>query len=129
MLSNGAPCPGNGSPCVDPAANTIFVGGIGISSTWTAGELAPTAAAVTVGGRVMTADGRGIRNAMLTLTDQNGNVRQAISSSFGYYRFPDVMAGETYVLTVRSKRYRFEPSAVVVSVTDELTDLDFVAFY
>ncbi|MGH9947086.1 MAG: carboxypeptidase regulatory-like domain-containing protein, partial [Pyrinomonadaceae bacterium] len=127
LFQNGTPCPGNGSPCIDPAANTIFVGGIGISSAWTAGELAPTAAAVNITGRVLTAEGRGIRNAILTLTDQHGNVRRAITSSFGYYRFFDVMAGEAYILSIRSKRYRFEPSAVVVSVNDEVTNLDFVA--
>jgi len=47
----------------------------------------------------------------------------ARTSSFGYYRFDDVLAGETYIVSVTSKRYSFAPQ--VVSVFEELTDLDF----
>lgn len=86
---------------------------------------APTAAGVTVGGRVLTSNGRGLRNAIVTLTDTAGVTRRAVTSSFGYYRFEDVEAGQTYVIAVRSKRYQFTPR--VISVTDELTDVDFVA--
>ena len=39
-LNNGSPCPGGGSPCVDTAANTIFVANATGFSDWTAGELA-----------------------------------------------------------------------------------------
>jgi len=112
---------------LDTTTNTFTLNGVTQFSDWTIGNLAPTAAAVSVSGRVITAEGRGIRNAILTLTDQYGNVRQARSSSFGYYRFFDVMAGETYVLAIRSKRYTFPQPAIVVSVTDELTDVNFVA--
>lgn len=85
----------------------------------------PTAAGVSLSGRVLTADGRGLRNAVVVLTDRNGVSRRALSSSFGYYRFDDVQAGEMYVVSVTSKRYQFTPH--VVSVTNEITGLDFVA--
>lgn len=94
---------------------------------WIPNSLSPTVASVTVTGRVLTADGRGIRGAMLALTDQNGNVRQSTSSTFGYYRFIDVSAGETYVLSIRAKRFQFGQPVVVLSVVDELTGMDFVA--
>ncbi|MDQ3490846.1 MAG: hypothetical protein M3449_07260 [Acidobacteriota bacterium] len=55
----------------------------------------------------------------------DGSTRTARSSSFGYYRFEDVAAGETYILSVSSKRYSFAPR--VVSALDELSDLDFTA--
>jgi hypothetical protein len=87
--------------------------------------LVPTAANVSVSGRVLTSDGRGIRNAIVVLTDQNGVTRTARSSSFGYYGFDGVQAGGTYVMSVSSKRYVFNPR--VVSVSDELTGVDFVA--
>jgi hypothetical protein len=88
-------------------------------------SLAPSAAAVSISGRVLTADGRGIRSTAVVLTDSLGNSRTAITSSFGYYRFDEVPAGETYVLSVSSKRYQFAPR--VVTVQDEIVNLDFIA--
>ncbi len=87
--------------------------------------VAPTAANVSVSGRVMTADGRGLRNALVTMIDSQGISRSARTSTFGYYRFDEVQAGETYFLSVSAKRYQFESR--VVSINDEITDLDFVA--
>ena len=84
--------------------------------------LAPTAASVSVSGRVLVND-RGLRNAFVTLTDQNGNTRTVRSSSFGYYRFDEVEVGQTYIVSVRSKRYQFAPQ--VVSVSEELSELNF----
>lgn len=85
----------------------------------------PTAANVAVSGRVLTADGRGLKNALVTLTDADGTSRTAVTSSFGYYRFDEVAAGQSYVLAVNSKRFTFTPRTL--TVTDELTDVDFVA--
>jgi hypothetical protein len=85
----------------------------------------PTAANVSISGRVLTADGRGIRSTVVVLADSEGNSRTATTSSFGYYRFDDVPAGGTYVLSVSSKRYQFEPR--VVNVQDEIANLDFIA--
>ncbi len=92
---------------------------------WQIAALAPTAANVSVSGRVLTANGNGVRNATVVLTDSNGNSRSAITSSFGYYHFDDVEAGQTYAATVRSKRYQFVTR--LISVTDTLADLDFTA--
>ena len=33
----------------------------------------------------MMSDGRGLRNATVTLTDSNGNVRSVLTGSLGYY--------------------------------------------
>lgn len=86
---------------------------------------APTAATVSISGRVLTPQGRGLINATVILTDTNGNVRTARSGTFGYYRFDEVEAGRTYIFSVRSKRYQFTPQ--VVNVTEDLTDLNFTA--
>lgn len=83
-----------------------------------------TAAGVEVSGRVMTPDGRGLRNATVSITDGAGIARTATTSTFGYYRFDDVQVGETYVMSVASRRYRYAPRAVLVF--DNLTDVDFV---
>jgi len=91
---------------------------------WTFQPPAPTAAAVTVSGRVVTPDGRGLRNAVVTLTDPTGMTRTVTTSSFGLYSFDDVQVGRTYVMKVNSKLYRF--SSIALPVADTLTNVDFV---
>ncbi len=86
---------------------------------------APTAASVSVAGRVLSSFGRGISNAIITSTDQNGIVQTARTNSFGYYRFNAMSAGQTYVLSVRHKQYTF--AAQVISVSEDLSGFDFVA--
>lgn len=88
-------------------------------------QVAPSAASVSVSGRVLTSDGRGLRNAIVTLTNRQGGVRNARSSSFGYYRFDDVRVGETYIIGGMSKQYRFAPQ--IISVADEMTEVNLVA--
>lgn len=85
----------------------------------------PSAANVSISGRVLTADGNGVSNAQVTMTAPNGTVRTARTATFGYYRFEDVPVGETYIFAVHSRRFQFTPR--VVSVEDELTDLNFIA--
>ena len=87
----------------------------------------PTAANVSVGGRVLTAGGNGIRNVTVSLTDMQGNTRTALSSSFGYYRFDDVPAGETVIVTAIAKRYTFARPQQILHVLEDANDVDFAA--
>ncbi|HLM00846.1 MAG TPA: carboxypeptidase-like regulatory domain-containing protein, partial [Pyrinomonadaceae bacterium] len=87
--------------------------------------LAPTAASVSISGQVLTATGQSVPNARVFLTDNLGVKRAAISNGFGYYSFESVTVGETYVLSVVSKRYTFTPQAV--NVNEELTALNLIA--
>jgi hypothetical protein len=80
--------------------------------------------ALEISGRVLTPDGRGLRNAVVTLTDANGVERTVTTSSFGYYHFDSLTGGATYVIGVQSKRYRFE--ARTVSLTENVSDQDFI---
>jgi hypothetical protein len=73
-------------------------------------------------GRVPTANGNGLRNAIVSLADSHGGTRRVITTAFGYYRFDDVLAGEAYVIAVSSKRFRIR--AAGYNVIDELTDVD-----
>ena len=59
------------------------------------------------------------------MTNGSGQTWVALSSPLGYYRFDDIPAGETYIISVSSKTHQFVPR--VVTVLDELTDLDLVA--
>jgi hypothetical protein len=97
------------------------------SGFWNFSPLAPTAAMTSVGGRVLTADGRGIRNAILTLSSVEGMISVAASGSLGYFEFPDVIVGRTYTLEVSSKRFTFGQPMISVTVVDQVTDLNFVA--
>ena len=85
----------------------------------------PTAASVTVAGRVSTDDGRGLTNAIVTLTDATGETRTARTTAFGYYRFDDVGAGQTYIVAINSKRFVFTPQ--VVTITENINNLNFTA--
>ncbi len=87
--------------------------------------LSPTAANVSISGRVMTAAGRGLPRTTVILTDMDGNSRTAGTSMFGYFRFDDVEVGNTYILTAVSKGYVFEQQTI--SILDEISDLEFIA--
>ena len=94
---------------------------------WTPAPFAPTAAFVGISGRVLTADGQGIRGAYLTLTGADGVSQTAISSSFGHYSFSEVLVGDTYILTISNSRQVFPQPTIVVHVIDQLENVDFVA--
>lgn len=94
---------------------------------WTPPDLAPTAAMVSVSGRVTTADGSGIRNARLSLVDSSGAVRVVLTGQFGHFRFDDVPAGAIYTLTIVSRRFTFAGPVRVINVVDEIADIEFVS--
>jgi hypothetical protein len=87
----------------------------------------PTAANVTLGGRVATSEGVGVSRAQVTLTDGAGNPRTVLTNPFGYYNFDGVTSGATYILTVKSKQYLFADSPRAVTVQDNIKDVDFIA--
>jgi hypothetical protein len=90
---------------------------------------APSAAAavnVSVGGRVTRADGTGVGNALVSLAGTGiGERRAAITNPFGFYRFDDVLTGETYTIAVISRLYTFTPQTV--QVNNNVSNVDFVA--
>ena len=108
-----------GSPTVQSVSSS---GGTLLATVYQSGnvQIGSTAAGVSLSGRVLTPDGRGLRNATVVLIDQQGIRRFATTSSFGIFTFEGVDL-ETYVMTVSSKRFRFAPQ--VLNVTDQLNDL------
>jgi len=88
------------------------------------GELTPTAASVSVEGRVF-AGGRSLARAVVSYMDETGTLHTATTNTFGYYRFAGVQAGSTYVFSVRSKGFNFAPQ--LVTVDDAVDNLDFTA--
>lgn len=90
-------------------------------------NLAPTSAGVSITGRVTTAAGNGIRGVRLVLTSPDGTRRLATTTTFGYYAFDGVPAGNTYVLEISARRYTFAEPSRVISLKDHLTGVDFTA--
>jgi hypothetical protein len=87
-----------------------------------------SAAAGSISGRVSTPDGRGIRNVRLYLQNASGTIVQtALSSSFGYYEFPGLPAGDGYFISVIGKKAGFSPSTRYVSLLEEFAEVDFVS--
>jgi hypothetical protein len=85
---------------------------------------AATAAAVTVSGRVLTAEGRGVTNAAVRLTGPSGDSRTFVTRRGGAFTFNDVESGRTYTISVTpSGRFNFEPQTI--SVNDDLTNIEF----
>ncbi len=97
------------------------------SGFWNFSPLAPTAANVSVSGRIMTPNGSGIRNVRVTLTAPDGQTRTALTGTFGYYRFEEVAVGETYIISIFSKRFTFSRPTQVVAVFEAVADINFIS--
>jgi hypothetical protein len=111
-----------GVPIAPEAISGCFNGGWGIEF------LTSTAANASVSGRVLTAGGQGIRNAEVVIS--GGTLTEPMrvqTGSFGYYNFEGLQTGQTYMITVNSRRYLFTTPTRVVSLTDNIADLDFIA--
>jgi hypothetical protein len=95
------------------------------SGFWNFTSLAPTAANVSVSGRVTNTDGLGLPQASLRLQTQDGEIFYTRTSSFGFYRFEGIAIGQSIFVTVSHRQYVFEPRSLMVG--DEIVQLDFVA--
>lgn len=90
--------------------------------------LAPSAAAVSLSGRVFSGEGTAIRG--VTVTIFGGSLVEPITVStgtFGAFAFTGLRAGETYFVSVFSGRYAFDEPVRTVTLYDDLSDFEFVA--
>lgn len=113
---------------VDAATNTASITGVTNFSEWAAGNIIRTASAATLSGRVITAEGNGIKNAAVILT--GGTLTQPMivkTGSFGRFSFENLQTGQSYIVTVDSKRYIFDTTTRVVNLDSSITDIDFVS--
>ena len=105
------------------AGNASFNGSVSAGEPHTV--LPIVAASVTISGRVQTAGGRGIANAVVVLINQNGETVTAVSNSFGYYHFEGIQAGETYFFNIRHREYQFTGQAITIN--EDVQGLNFTA--
>ena len=88
----------------------------------------PTAADVSISGRVLTPSGRAVGGARITVTDgSTGEIFAAITNPFGYYTIDGLEAGGFYIATVAKKGVKFETDTRAISLSDSLADVDFVS--
>ena len=113
------------TPAPDFATKTICARVNSLSPFVVAESLAPTAANVSVGGRVSDVKDNPISRAWVSITNTNGETHSAMTNSFGYYRFNEVPVGQTYVISVRHKIYQF--NSQVITVFEEIQDANFTA--
>ena len=85
----------------------------------------PTAATTSVSGIVISASGRPIAKARISLAGMEGARDVVLSNAFGFYQFDQVPVGDTYIVSVAAKRYTFAPQTI--SVTDQITSLNLIA--
>jgi hypothetical protein len=83
--------------------------------------------AVSVGGRVLTATGVPIRDALLTITANDPPILiQTRTSSFGYFSFSGLESGRTYTITVSTKRNTFAQPSRTVTPQADVANFDFI---
>jgi Lecithin:cholesterol acyltransferase len=96
------------------------------SGIYTKNILIPTAANSSISGRVTNL--RGSARTVITLTRATtGESVSVRPNQIGYYRFENLVSGEDYILTPSRKGYRFEPQNRLVSLNEDLDNIDFQA--
>lgn len=109
------------------AGNRTQGGPFSVQSGFWSSNLAPTAAPVSLSGQVRDAAGRGLPGAMVILSDPEGNVAGAVTSSFGNFRFEGLLAGGFYILSVSAKGMSFIEPVIFVNAFENIDGLEFIA--
>jgi hypothetical protein len=122
---------GSGTSAINPttsnlATHTFTLTGVTAFSNWSLGSpLLPTAAGVQISGRVTRSSGIAVSGAIVSISDSTGATRIARTNPFGYFVFDDVIAGQTYIVSVQAKSLQFSPRSVMVG--DSIADLNFIS--
>jgi hypothetical protein len=103
------------------SGDTNFTGST--SPTFVQQALGPTAASVSVGGRIVSQDGdRAVAYARVVMIDSSGQRRFVLTNPFGYFNFTDVPAGAVYTFEISAKGYQTQN--LVRSITEDVIDFD-----
>lgn len=95
----------------------------GAAFIFRANPFAPTSAGVNVSGKVLSANGRrGLPRTIVSLTDSSGESKTTRTNQFGYYRFENIKAGETYTITAFSRGYQFQSQ--VINIGESINNLN-----
>lgn len=100
----------------------------GVGGGWGLQFLAPTSANASIAGRVLTADGLPISNAVVTLSGPG--IAEPIvyrTGHLGTYNFDELPVGRSYTVSVGSQRYTFANPVRVINLQDNAVDENFTA--
>lgn len=89
----------------------------------------PTSANATISGRATNSTGVGVPRSVISITDQFGVTRRSMTNGFGYYVIDEVPVGETYIISISNKQYAFIEPTRVITVSDNIANLDFAALF
>jgi len=88
----------------------------------------PTAAGVSVSGRVAEWNGLPIRGAVVTIGGGDLSAARTFrTGTFGQYSFESLPAGGTYFISVRAAKRSFASPTRVVNLDDSIVGVDFIA--
>lgn len=112
------------------AGYRMFGGGryTATSGFWNYDALYPTAAMVELSGKIISANGEGIANVGVVLISPDGSAQTTHTGTFGNFSFSGVESGRTYLINAVSRHYIFSQPSIVRYVTDNISDISFVAF-
>lgn len=83
---------------------------------------------VVLGGRVLNSNGVGIKGAVVTISGGTLAAPQTVvTGTFGHYMFDGLDAGQSYVVSVSSRRYTFPTAAMFVTLENDISEMDFVS--
>lgn len=110
-------------------ANIVVEQGEQVTCTFESEEIAPTAANVSIGGRVEMGEGRSVARVAVVLTNpSSGQSWTTHTNTFGYYQFPGVPAGVFYIVNIApTKRYVFSPDSHSIVAAVDLAGIVFSA--
>lgn len=81
-----------------------------------------------ISGRVLTAEGAGIRNAIVTISSPTLPAPVSVNTgSFGSYSFGGLQIGVNYSITVTARRFSFAQPTRAVTPSTNVTGIDFTA--
>ena len=106
-------------------ANIILEEGESVTCTFV--NAVPTASTAVVSGRIFDIYGSAVRDVIVSVTSSGGETRSTRTNNFGAYRFTELPVGQSYVITVTSRRYTFAVDTRIIVLMDDLSDQDFTA--
>lgn len=109
-------------------SDTNIIVGTGVFNGQTHAYAMIPVANLSLGGRVLTADGAGIRNATVTIS--GGNLPAPVSvqtGAFGTYNFSGLQQSGSFTVTVLSKRYSMTQPSQTITLQSSISTFNFTA--
>lgn len=109
-------------------SDTNVIVGTGVFNGQTHAYAMIPVANLSLGGRVLTADGAGIRNAVVTIS--GGNLPAPVSvqtGAFGTYNFSGLQQSGNFTVTVSSKRFSLAQPSQTIILQGSISNFNFVA--